>query len=109
MLLYLHGFRSVGLCYKGSLIASFAPNALTPNLPYVPDLAIELIENFIKKYQKTQKICLVGSSLGGYYATFLAEKYQLKAVLINPVINAYQTYKRISNLTSSHWQGVCPL
>ncbi|MDY5615704.1 MAG: YqiA/YcfP family alpha/beta fold hydrolase [Helicobacter sp.] len=91
MLLYLHGFRSVGLCYKGSLIASFAPNALTPNLPYVPDLAIELIENFIKKYQKTQKICLVGSSLGGYYATFLAEKYQLKAVLINPVINAYQT------------------
>lgn len=91
MLLYLHGFRSVGLCYKGSLIADFAPDALTPDLPYVPDLAIELTESLIQKHQKTQKICLVGSSLGGYYATFLAEKYRLKAVLINPVVDAYKT------------------
>lgn len=91
MLLYLHGFRSVGLCYKGKLIASFAPNALTPNLPYVPDLAISLAESLILEHSKENKICLVGSSLGGYYATFLAQKYHLKAVLVNPVIDAYKT------------------
>lgn len=91
MLLYLHGFRSIGLCYKGSLIAKFSPNALTPNLPYVPSLAMNLAQSLIEKHQKNHKICLIGSSLGGYYATFLAEKYHLKAVLVNPVVDAYKT------------------
>lgn len=87
-LLYIHGFRSVGLCYKGKEIASFASNSLTPNLPYVPDLAIAYLESIIQKYG-AQNLCLVGSSLGGYYATYLAHKYAMKAVLINPVVNAY--------------------
>ncbi|MDE5592151.1 MAG: hypothetical protein K2I63_04250 [Helicobacter sp.] len=91
MLLYLHGFRSVGLCYKGAIIRTFNVCSLTPNLPYVPSLAIEFIELLIKKYQKKHDICLIGSSLGGYYATFLAEKYRLRTVLVNPVVNAYQT------------------
>lgn len=91
MLLYLHGFRSIGLCYKGTIIRDFSPHSLTPNLPYVPDLAIEFIQSLIEKYQKQYKICLIGSSLGGYYATFLAEKYHLKAILVNPVIDGYKT------------------
>ena len=90
VLLYLHGFRSVGLCYKGKQIASFAPNSLTPNLPYVPHLSISYAESLIQKYG-AQNLCLIGSSLGGYYATYLAEKYAMKAVLINPVVNAYET------------------
>ncbi|WP_245596253.1 YqiA/YcfP family alpha/beta fold hydrolase [Helicobacter rodentium] len=90
VLLYLHGFRSVGLCYKGKQIASFAPDSLTPSLSYVPDLAIACAEGLIKKYG-AQNLCLIGSSLGGYYATYLAEKYAIKAVLVNPVINAYKT------------------
>lgn len=85
-LLYLHGFRSVGLCYKGRELASFAPNSLTPNLSYVPSLAIAYVESIIQKYG-TQNLCLVGSSLGGYYATYLADKYAIKAVLVNPVVN----------------------
>ncbi len=91
MLLYLHGFRSIGLCYKGTIIRDFSPHSLTPNLPYIPDLAIEFIQSLIEKYQKQYKICLIGSSLGGYYATFLAEKYDLKAILVNPVIDGYKT------------------
>ena len=33
--------------------------------------------------------CLIGSSLGGFYATYLAEKLSLKAVLINPAIDPH--------------------
>ncbi|WP_299548790.1 YqiA/YcfP family alpha/beta fold hydrolase [uncultured Helicobacter sp.] len=89
-LLYLHGFRSVGLCYKGRELVSFAPSSLTPNLSYVPSLAIAYAESIIQKYG-AQNLCLIGSSLGGYYATYLANKYSIKAVLVNPVINAYAT------------------
>lgn len=89
-LLYLHGFRSVGLCYKGKQIASFAPSSLTPNLSYIPQLAISYAQSLIVEYG-AENLCLVGSSLGGYYATYLADKYAIKAVLINPVVNAYET------------------
>ncbi|MDA3966948.1 MULTISPECIES: YqiA/YcfP family alpha/beta fold hydrolase [Helicobacter] len=88
MFLYLHGFRSIGMCYKGRIIFSSLPNSILPDLPYVPKLAINLAENIIKNNNIK---CIIGSSLGGYYATFLAEKYKIKSVLINPVINAYKT------------------
>lgn len=88
MFLYLHGFRSIGMCYKGKIISSSFPNSILPNLPYVPKLAINLAENIIQNNNIT---CIIGSSLGGYYATFLSEKYKIKSVLINPVINAYKT------------------
>lgn len=89
-LLYLHGFRSVGLCYKGRQISSFAPNAILPNLSYIPQLAIAYAQSLIAEYG-AENLCLVGSSLGGYYATYLADKYAIKAVLINPVVDAYAT------------------
>lgn len=89
-LLYIHGFRSVGLCIKGRKIASFAPNALTPDLPYVPKLAIALLESIILE-KGVDNLCLIGSSLGGFYAIFLAQKYGIKTILINPVIDGYKT------------------
>jgi predicted esterase YcpF (UPF0227 family) len=36
-----------------------------------------------------EKPCLVGSSLGGFYATYLADKHDLKAVLLNPAIEPH--------------------
>lgn len=91
MLLYIHGFRSVGLCYKGSLIKEFSEDSLTPNLPYAPKLAIKLLEEIIlKNLEQSCKISLIGSSLGGYYAIYLAHKFNLKAVLVNPAVYAYR-------------------
>ena len=87
MFLYIHGFRSVGSCHKGSILKGFAPDTLLPNLPYVPRLAINFLEELILE-NKAKNLCLVGSSLGGFYAMYLAEKYQLKAILINPAIDA---------------------
>ena len=56
-----------------------------PPLPPLADDAIAIVES-----QYLQKnTCFVGSSLGGFYATYLAEKHGLKAVLINPAIDPH--------------------
>ena len=55
-----------------------------PALPPLAGDAIKTIGPLLRK-----KPCLLGSSLGGFYATYLAEKHDLKAVLINPAIDPH--------------------
>ena len=55
-----------------------------PALPPLASDAIKVIEPLIGK-----DTCFVGSSLGGFYATYLAEKHGLRAVLINPAIDPH--------------------
>jgi len=56
-----------------------------PALPPLADEAIALVEqSFIRN-----NVCFIGSSLGGFYATYLAEKHGLKAALINPAIDPH--------------------
>ena len=62
------------------LAAQFACPALAP----LAGDAMRAIEPWLAK-----RPCLIGSSLGGFYATYLAEKHQLKAVLINPAIDPH--------------------
>lgn len=57
--------------------------------PYPAD-AITQLETLVEKYlAKHETIGLVGSSLGGFYAAWLAEKYQLRAVLVNPSVRPF--------------------
>jgi len=56
-----------------------------PALPPLADEAISLVENSFTQ----EDTCFIGSSLGGFYATYLAEKHGLKAVLINPAIDPH--------------------
>jgi predicted esterase YcpF (UPF0227 family) len=53
--------------------------------PYASDVMSEL--RLIVEAYLTQPIFLVGSSMGGFFATCLAEQYNLPAVLINPAVN----------------------
>jgi len=55
-----------------------------PALPPFAQDALRAVEPLM-----VRKPCLVGSSLGGFYATYLAEKHALKAVLINPAIDPH--------------------
>jgi uncharacterized protein len=55
-----------------------------PALPPLADPAISTVERTLGPDD-----CLVGSSLGGFYATYLAEKHGLKAVLLNPAIDPH--------------------
>lgn len=58
-------------------------------LPPSPQAAIRVVEAAIAASPKTAT--LIGSSLGGFYATHLAEKYGAKAVLINPAVVAHRS------------------
>jgi predicted esterase YcpF (UPF0227 family) len=91
-ILYLHGFRSSPASWKIRLLGErlaatgLADCLLCPALSHIPNEAIAQAETLIQA-SKTPPT-LIGSSLGGYYATWLAEKYGLRAVLINPAVIA---------------------
>jgi predicted esterase YcpF (UPF0227 family) len=47
----------------------------------------------------------VGSSLGGYYATYLAEKHDLRAILINPAVVPHETLARSVGMQTNVYTG----
>jgi predicted esterase YcpF (UPF0227 family) len=91
MYLYLHGFNSSPASFKARLLkARLAAlgrenEFMAPQLPHRPAQAVAMIEEVLRAHIR-QRITLVGSSLGGHYATWIAERYALRAVLINPAI-----------------------
>lgn len=93
MILYLHGFTSGPQSAKAVALAGrmaargMADQFVCPQLPASPAAAIALADSIIAaKVSHGDTPHLVGSSLGGYYATFLAERHGLRAVLINPAV-----------------------
>jgi predicted esterase YcpF (UPF0227 family) len=89
--LYLHGFNSSPASFKAQQLAACwqdmglpAEQLHIPVLPNDPQQAIEGLELWMAGQE--QDVLVVGSSLGGYYATWLAEKYGCKALLINPAV-----------------------
>ena len=90
MLVYLHGFNSSPDSHKAKLLQRYlgerglGERYACPALPPRASEALARIEPLLEPGS-----CLVGSSLGGYYATWLAEKHDLRAVLINPAIEPH--------------------
>lgn len=90
MLIYLHGFRSSPLSFKARIIAGQLAAAgrsaefACPQLPPSPRAAIALVR---AQFSPGPDDTLIGSSLGGYYATYLAEAHGCRAVLLNPAIH----------------------
>ncbi|MBW7924371.1 MAG: UDP-N-acetylmuramate:L-alanyl-gamma-D-glutamyl-meso-diaminopimelate ligase [Burkholderiaceae bacterium] len=89
-LVYLHGFRSSPQSFKARILderlraLGLAERFVCPQLPPSPAEAVALVEREIAPGPDDT---LVGSSLGGYYATWLAERSGARAVLLNPAID----------------------
>ncbi|MDB5806136.1 MAG: alpha/beta hydrolase family protein [Betaproteobacteria bacterium] len=98
MIIYLHGFRSSPQSYKAQLLAERmaqlgrASDYLCPQLPVSPAEAIGLAQNLTRDRDPAQ-LTLFGSSLGGYYATYLAEQLGCRAVMLNPAMRAFEKLK----------------
>ena len=88
-LLYLHGFNSSPESAKAKIFKKFISaqdkkNLIIPELPISPKDSINLLSEIIEK--ENQKISIIGSSLGGFYSSYLGNIYGIKNVLINPVV-----------------------
>lgn len=97
-LVYIHGFNSSPLSHKAQQLqqwlAAAHPHVVLelPSLKPFPLDAIAQLEAIIKA--APGKVGLVGSSLGGFYAAYLAEKHALPAVLVNPAVRPFDTLSR---------------
>jgi len=113
MIMYLHGFRSSPLSFKAQSTALFMEKKglseyyFCPQLPESPKEAIRTALDLMNRFEH-ERITLIGSSLGGYYANWLAEKTGCRAVLLNPVIDPWNIRptreKPIENLELEEWE-----
>lgn len=107
-IIYLHGFRSAPQSAKASqLKARMAARGLAEHfwceqLPVDAFEVVTLAESAIARFDSPT---LVGSSLGGYYATWLAHKHGLRAVLINPAVLAPLSLAQYIGLQTNLYSG----
>src|SRR4051812_24599052 len=91
-LLYLHGFRSSPRSAKARRMADWVaagrPDLVfaCPQLPPSPRAAIALLQALTRDWPR-DTCALMGSSLGGFYATVMAERLGCPAVLLNPAVD----------------------
>lgn len=94
MLIYLHGFNSSPASHKAKLLKAYMDERglgqlfACPMLPHRPEEAARVIAAEIAR-AGSRRPTLVGSSLGGFYATWAAESHGLRAVLIQPAVHPY--------------------
>lgn len=94
-ILYIHGFNSSPLSFKAVQTRQYFKknypeiNFFCPQLATSPNEAILQLDHILESSTSSELWCLIGSSLGGYFANYLSNKYQLPAVLINPAIKPF--------------------
>ena len=92
MIVYLHGFNSSPQSHKAQVFGRYmaerglADRYVCPALPPRADAAVGIVRRLI---EGKKDVCYVGSSLGGFYATYMVETHGGKAVLINPAIDPH--------------------
>jgi predicted esterase YcpF (UPF0227 family) len=111
---YLHGFLSSPKSKKAQeLIQYFADHHMqnqlcVPTLSFEPSVAIQQAQNAINKLKQQEgidQVFVMGSSLGGFYATYLAQQENIKAVLINPAVRPYELFDKYLGPNEHFYDG----
>lgn len=111
LLVYLHGFNSSPSSFKARFLKDYLrqrgceKQCLVPELEHCPAAALAQVQQIIETHQSNADITLIGSSLGGYYATSLAEQYELRAVLINPAVYPYRLLQDYLGINRNYHTG----
>lgn len=98
MLLYIHGFNSTAASHKAGVVRGWLEDAgaahqfRAPTLSHWPREAMETLEALVRA-GPPEATTVIGSSLGGFYATWLAERFGVRAILVNPAIRPYESMR----------------
>ena len=112
-IVYLHGFRSSPASIKATRLAEAVaalPDTLRPQL-HVPELthrpaqAIANVIDWVDRHADPAALTFIGSSLGGFYATHLAERYGARAAMINPAIRPYDDLQAWVGVQTNLYSG----
>lgn len=92
--IYLHGFLSSGASMKAAVLRKTAPaygwEVQAPDLNTSPEEACRIIEDIFQNARTKGPVAVVGGSLGGFYAAWIAHKTGCKAVLVNPAVAPWE-------------------
>ena len=109
MIFYLHGFNSSPASGKALLLAEHCARAgIKCKVPQLPDRPAEAINLVVRECAEAgEEVLLVGSSMGGYYATWLVENKNCSAaVLVNPAIRlAAKLTEQVNQVQRNHHDG----
>ena len=107
MILYLHGFRSSPRSFKARVVGERmkamgrADELICPQLPASPKEAMALVLTLVERYPAGQ-LSVIGSSLGGFYATWLAERMGCRAALLNPAVDPFKDLDKHVGVTTEY-------
>lgn len=85
LIIYLHGFASRGQSPKSISLAENLVNhtVVAPDLPLEPERVEELITNIVESHHE-RPVVFVGTSLGGFWANYFAQRFDAPCVIANP-------------------------
>ena len=106
LLLYIHGFNSSPLSIKARELANYIEQFnipcqfVVPELPEWPGESARTLFELTSEAIKTRPVFIIGSSLGGYFGTWLMERlleqgshFPVKLALINPAVKPYELFE----------------
>jgi predicted esterase YcpF (UPF0227 family) len=108
VLIYLHGFNSSPASAKAQLVkarleaAGRGADFMAPALPHSPEEVAALLDTLARRHPGA---AFVGSSLGGYYATWLTEKHGARAALLNPAVRPYDLLRAYVGIQQNLYTG----
>jgi len=112
-LIYIHGLNSDHLSIKGQMLTDWCAKrrpditVLRPNLNMPPQEVMALLAQLIAQDPNT---AVVGSSLGGFFATACVAQYGVRAVLVNPSVRPFESMQRFfadgatEHVTETGWR-----
>lgn len=110
MIIYIHGFNSSASSYKAQVVLNYfkdqgrADEIIIPSLSSIPSYAMAELQSLVEQ-NISNNLSFIGSSLGGYYATWLADHYDLPAVLVNPAVKPYELLNEYLGKNINHYSG----
>ncbi|MGK0498731.1 MAG: putative esterase YcpF (UPF0227 family) [Oceanicoccus sp.] len=96
LLIYIYGFLSSPQSQKAQDTASYLQDHslpvdfLAPDLANYPMASYRQLQQIVEQHLPNRQVAVIGSSLGGFMATALAQEYGIKAVLVNPAVRPYE-------------------